>query len=572
MMNRMTRGVAVCLTALMFSACEAPNWEDPAYVSKQMTEGDSAQQSLAMERLSQLTEEKQRETIPALVALYLKGGGSQKAAMQVLVQLRDVRAKDAYLEEVKTNQTGYAASAAAALGELKVEEAIDPMLEVLAKSDNNDTKLGVIQALAFMPSPKLVGPLVEILKLDVDNSPIAMHAYACEVLGAIALAHPDAITDEVVKILTLAMFYGNNLGQTVDRECGLAVQRTGDKAGAELVKIFKGERQDIQSLMMKYDSPKSPFPQNHPKLIAAKRLASLRIADGVQPMIDDLMGVKAAPKTVAGNAAVNWRIKEGQSTSEILYALGDLGDAKAVPALTEVVSNKIAERWDDITDGMVELQLRQDAASALNRIGDRSALPALLKEAKEGVVIDFERRAAMLEKGGTPVKQIERYQFNWMVGAEYAYLATSAQKGEFEKLVADTTKKYPDLGAKMGEYVVAFDTFAECDGKGSDAEKASCYGGKINDANAIVRSKAAWELSRLPGPEVAAEIVKVLDTSNLDAREILTFALYRNPTKDAVTKISEIIKKEEANRAVEYKLDHFRLELLSSWLRAKGLG
>jgi len=569
-MKKVAFGVSICLAAMLAQGCEAPNWDDPTYVSKQLREGDSAQQSLALERVSLLSEDKQRETIPALVDLYKRGGMSQKASMQFLVQLRDERAKEAYLEEVKTNSTGYAAAAAGALGELKVEEAIEPMLEVLAKTDKNDTKLGILQAFVFMPSPKLVGPLTEILKLDVDNSPIALHSYSCDVLGEIALAHPDAMTDDIVKQLTLAMFYGNNAGQTVDRECGLAVQKLGPKAVPELISIFKLEREDVQNLMLKYDTASAPFPQNHPKLIAAKRLASLRAKEAAPVLIADLAGKKAAPSTVSGQQAVNWRLKEGQSTSEIIYALGDIGDPSAGPVLKEILNNKIAERWDDITDGMIELQLRQDAASALNRLGDRSALPDLLKEAKDGVVIDFERRAAMLEQRGQAVKEIERYQFNWMVGAEYAFLATGAEKATFEKLIEDTKKKYPDLAAKMGEYLVAFDLQAECSAKGDEGEQAKCYAAKVTDDNTIIRSKAAWELSRLKGDAARAALIEAIGTSHLDTRETVTFGMYRNPGKELLPRLAELIKEQTGANAIERRLDRFRLELLDGWLKSHG--
>lgn len=569
-MKRKIIGASICLAAIAFSGCEAPNWEDPAYVSKQLTEGDSAQQALAMERISQMPEDKQKEMTLALAAVYMQGGGSQKDAMQYLVQFRDARAKDAYLAELKSNSAGYAAAAATALGELKLEETIAPMLEVLASTDKNDTKLGIVQAFAFMPSPQLVAPLTELLKLDVDNNPIALHSYSCDVIGEIALAHPDAITDEVVKQVTLAMFYGNRAGQTVDRECGLAVQKMGSKATPELLKIFRLEREDVQALMMKYDSTDSPFPQNHPKLIASKRLASLHAKEAAEPMIADLKGVKEAPKTLAGQQAVNWRLKEGQTTSEIMYALGDIGDPAAVEALSDVVTNKIAENWDDITDGLIELQLRQDAASALNRIGDRKALAPLLEMAEKGVVLDFERRAAMLEKGGNPVKEIERYQFNWMVAAEYAYLATSAEKPAFEKLVETTKGKYPELGAKMGSYLVAFDVHAECSAKGDEAAQAKCYGSKVNDENEIIRAKAAWELSRLSGDAARAELVTALGTTHLNTREILTFAGYRNPGKELVGKLDELIKAHEGANAVEKRLDSLRLQLLRGWLLANG--
>jgi HEAT repeat protein len=557
---------AVTATSLLVG-CEQPKWDDGAYISKMLAEGDAAKQSLALSKLSELSPEKQLDAVPGLVAAYKKGGAVQKDAMQVLVQLRDERAKEAYVEELKTNASNYASASAAALGELNAIDSLDTMVEVLKTTDDVDVKSGIIQAFKYMPEAKLVGPLVEILKLDVDSNPILLHAHACDALAEVAIAHPDAINEDAVKQVTLAVFFANNTNQSVDKECGLTIQALGAKAVPELIKIYKGERADVQSLMLKYDTPNAPSTQNHPKLIAAKRLAALRDKSAVDVLIADLSSVKAAPKELQGQSAVNWRVKEGQVTSETIYALGDIGDPKAKDILVQVLNNDLADEWDDITDGMVELQLRQDAAATLNRLGDRSALPALLKMAENGVVNDFEKRAAILEKQGGAVKEIERYQFNWVVGAEYAQLATAEGRTDWDKVVSNTTAKYPDLAKKMAEYNVMFDLAKECTEKGAPAEQATCLKAKLTDPSPLVRNKAAWELIRLPAEVAGPVLLEALPTEFLDTREIISFGIYRNPTKDSLAKVEEVLAKEANNSQMPYRLDHLRLNYLRAWLK-----
>lgn len=567
-MNTLKNIAFVTITATAFlTGCEVPAWEDPAYISKKLAEGDAASQSMALDRLSQLPMEKQKEAVPGLVAAYKQGGAVQKDAMQALVQLRDERAKEAYLEELKSNATNYASAAATALGELKATDTLDAMIEVLKSTDDVDLKSGIIQAFKYMPESKLVGPLVEVLKLDVDSNPIMLHAYACETFVDVVTAHPEAVTEEAIKQVTLAVFFANNMNQNVDMECGLAIQALGPKGIPELIKIYKGQREDVQSLMLKYETPTSGITQNHPKLIAAKRLASLRAKEAVPTFIEDLSSVKEAPKTVQGMTAVNWRVKEGQVTSETIYALGDIGDVSGKDVLSDVLLNNIADKWDDITDGLIELQLRQDAASALNHLGDRSALPVMLKMASEGVVNDLEKRAALLEKGGQPVKEIERYQFNWMVASEYAQLATAAQRSAWDEMVTNTAKKYPELAKKMSEFTPMFEIAKECGGKTTPAEQAECYDGKIKDPNPVIRNKAAWELGRLPADVAGPALVKALPTDFLDTREILTAGIYRNPTKEAVKAVDTLIEKEANNSQMPYKLDRLRLNLLRVWLK-----
>jgi len=118
---------AVTATSLLVG-CEQPKWDDGAYISKVLAEGDAAKQSLALSKLSELSPEKQLDAVPGLVAAYKKGGAVQKDAMQVLVQLRDERAKEAYIEELKTNASNYASASATALGDLNAIDSIDMLM------------------------------------------------------------------------------------------------------------------------------------------------------------------------------------------------------------------------------------------------------------------------------------------------------------------------------------------------------------------------------------------------------------------------------------------------------------
>ncbi len=571
MLNRFARNTVLAGAALALvlgTGCEEPNWEDPAYISKQLSEGDALSKRQAIEALGRLPAEKQTEAVPGLIAVYKAAGPNQKDAMGMLVQLRDERAKDVYLEELKTNVAGFSGAAGAALGEIKATDAIPAMLELLKTTDSPDAKIGIIQSFKFMPDKQLVAPLADILKLDPDNHPIALHAYSCEVLGEIALAVPDAIDDAALQQLTLSMFYANNKNQNVAGECGLAVQQVGPRATPELIKILKGEREDVTKLMLKYDTPQSPFPANHPKIMATQRLASLRAKEAQPIFMADLEKVKEAPKSLAGNAAVNWRVKEGQLTSEEIYALGDLGDPASSELLQKVLKNdsSIQKNWDDITDGMVELQLRQDSASALNRLGDRAALPALLDMAENGVVIDFEKRAAILEGKGAPVKELERYQFNWIVAQEYANLAQGKDLEAYRAMVKRVSEKYKELGTKLGSFVPMIEVAAECEKAGDDAAKGKCFAGKLKDPKPEIRAKAAWELSRLPAAVSGPILIENLGTDFLDTREIITFGLYRAPSKEGAAAIQALLEKEVSKTTVPYKLDHRRLRLLHAYM------
>jgi HEAT repeat protein len=552
--------------AMLVTGCEQADWTNPEYVNKQLLEGDPATRKIAFQNIGELGDEKRAKLVPGLIKVYEDAGANQKDAMQLLVQMRTPEAKDVYLAELKSDATGYAGAAAGALGEIDARDSIPAMLEVLNSTDKADVKVSIVTAFSYMPDKSLVGPLVKVLELDVDNNPIAMHSFACDVLKKIAFDDPSAIDDAATKQITLAMFYANQTNQTLDKDCGKTVQALGDKAVPHLLAAFKQERDDITTLLMKYDTPDAPFPANHAKLIATQRLASMRADEAVEPIMADLNSTKEAPKTVAGMKAVNWRMREGQVTSEELYALGDIAkDGRQI--LEDVVAGKkVNEEWDDITDGLVELQLRQDAAFSLVRYGDREALPTLLEAAEKAVVNDLEKRAAMLEANKQPIKDLERYQINWMMAHAYADLATADKKPDFVKLVETYKKDYPEVGKKMEEFLVKFDVAAECSTKGDAKAQGTCYAGKLSDPNKLVREKAAWEIVRLPADVAGPILVENLGIENLDTREILTFGLYRAPSKEATAKIEKILE-DEANKGQSHALDHYRLELAHAWLK-----
>lgn len=561
--------VGAAAAIFLGSACESPDWENPEYVKKKVLDTDPVTQRTAIERLSQLPEDKQKEVVPALVQVYQSKGPNQKDAMQLLVQLRDASAKDAYLNELETNETGYAGASAEALGEANAKDAVPKMLEILAKTDKNDVKVGIIQAFGHMPTPEMVPPLVEVLKLDVDSNPIQLHAYACEVLGNLAMENKEAITEDALKQITLAVFFGNMAGQSLDLECGLAIQKIGAPAIPPLLAIFKGEREDVQKLMMKYDTGEASFPQNAPKLIAAKRLTSLRAQEAVEPFKAFIDQPKQAPKEVTGMKANQWRLKEAQVTSEAIMGLGDLGATGTTQVLQDIVKGQyVNDEWADMNvEWSIELQLRQDSAFSLNRMPHRESVPLLLEVADTGVIGDLEKRSVMLEKGGNPPKQEERYQFNWMILRTAAMLSDGSDVDKFEALVQKTSQKYADLGKKMGEFLPVVRLAAECAAKGDAAAQAGCYAAKLADNRPEIREKAAWELGRLPDNAGSKAIIDNLGTEFLDTREILTFNLYRMPSKEALAKVDEILEKEKSKGGPDYRLDRYRLQLLRAFLR-----
>src|SRR5690606_28807088 len=102
-----------------------------------------------------------------------------------------------------------------------------------------------------------------------------------------------------------------------------------------------------------------------------------------------------------------------------ILGLGDLRVTDARVLLEDVLQGKKNADWEPIRDYAVEAQLRQDAARALNLIGDRAAAPTLLAVAKTGKIEDLEKLAEATAKQGQPMADLERYTLNYTVAQAY---------------------------------------------------------------------------------------------------------------------------------------------------------
>ena len=562
-----SRPLRACLpliltASLALAACEQPKWDDPAYVSQQLLSADATVRKVAMGKIGALSEDQKKALLPALVKVYLEKDLNQKEVMSLLVRLRDPAAKDAYLEEVKTNATGFAGVAAEALGDAKAKEAIGDMIKLLETTDDNEIKQGLLRGMAAMPDPQMVPALVKVLQLDADNNPIALHSYSCDILGEIAQDSPQSLDQAAIKELARGVFLSNTTRQDVSKECGLAVQRLGTPAVAEFIKILRGEREDIKLLMSTYK-----FPINRSSGVAATRLTGLRAKEAVAPFIEALSVADISiPSTITSREdKLGWVTTQVQVFHEIILGLGDLGAPEARELLTKILLGEKNKDYSALLDYTTETQLRQDAAEALNRIGDRSAAPALLKAAKDGVIVDLEKIVKAQEAKGQAVPAVERYSFNIISTRAYINLAGADAEAGLKTLI--DAAKNEELKKEYQSYAPVLAAFKECDAKGDPKAKAACYSAKLKDQNALVREKAVYEISRLPSDAAAPVLLENLGTSFMDTRELIIWALYRHPTKDAVAKVEEQIKKDEGQRDRATRMAAYLQTLLLAWLK-----
>lgn len=539
-------------------ACEEPDWTNVEYVTAKLQSEDPIERQVALSKIVDMPKDEQAKYKDLLIKMYVDKRGDRTSIINILIPMRDAAAKDAYVTEMETNDGGKASAAADALGTLKAKDAIPKMIATLEATDDTATKQGIMRGFAQMPDKQMVQALTRVLALDADNNPIALHAYACEILGTIAEQDPSAISEPTRQAMVRGIFLSNMKKQNVAKECGLAVQKVGAAAIPDLIKVFRGERQDIVRLMLTYD-----LPINFAKGVATNSLTGLQAPEAPALFSEEIAKAKEIPKLLKGNAAVSWAQTEGRAHSEMLRGLGDLGDPKALDVLGKVLMGEKNKELASIMDFAIETQLRQDAATAIRSIGDRSASAVLLKAAQTAVINDLEK----LAKQNPTMAPGRRFTFQLTTARAYANLAGADGMDGLKKLSEGSKSKF--FRAYMASLSVMPQLYAECNGKGADAEKAKCYVEKLKDKNDMIREKAAFELRRLPSAAAAPALAGALSIPFLDTREFLEVGIYRHPSKEAIAAIDKLLEDESGLTDVQHKVDHHRLKLLRAWLKHK---
>ena len=566
--QRASTAAVVIAAAATLGACEQPRWNDPNYISQQLEQGDPNVRKVALGHLDKLEDEDKKKVVPSLTKVYLEKGPNQEEIINVLVMLRDPAAKDAYIEEVKTDAGGKAGPAAEALGEAGAPEAIPAMIKLLEETDDPDVKLGILRGFSHMPDAQMVGPLVEILKLDADNNPIGMHAYACEILGEIAQDKPESLDDGARQTLVRSIFTSNNKKQNVANECGMAVQQLGAPAIPYLVKIYEGQDEAIRKKMMAYE-----LAPNYPEGVAAVRLTVLQARQEAPPLfVADITEKKELPKSAQGSrdSAIAWLSAEGQKVSEEILALGDLKHAEARDTLVEAMTGEYDDEWEELKNAaglLLLVQLRQNAAASLNRLDDRSVAPRLLEAAQ-----DFESFKALVDNALAVAKHNKTdppapatlYSYNVTLAQNYTYLADASGKEAYVEWVEGVEPE--GLVAELKKNLPAFDAHAECGAKGDPKAQAKCWGEKIGAEQPVVRHKAVYELARLPSEAAAPVLAANVSTEKLGTRELVSAALYHHPSQAALNNVDEVLKNEGERSGQGHKLSRRRLKLLRAWL------
>lgn len=554
--------------------CGPTRWNDAARIAEHLRSENATDRKFALQRLDAyagcFSESEIREEIaPLLVELYEGDEGLRSLAMEQLVALRTEGAEEAYLEEYRTDATGHRYDALASLAALEVRSIVPELVEEYRSAEDQGRKLRLLDAFADVPDPRMVDALTDTLELDVDDHSIFLHERSCRVLGLIGRDHPDALDRSDRRALVRALYLSNRRGQKTRRPCSLAVQRVGAPAVPALIDVLNGEHEGVRRLLARYAEDSRDYPPNRAQPLAVRRLTTLRSSRAAELFAKRLTDEVSQPKELPKRLVLPWRIYEARTLEQMIEGLGRLGGDGARDLLERALRGDFNDAWSVVQNSRVEFQLRSRAARALVALGDRSAVEVLVEMARDGTIELLERRAEALEKAErlSPMDPLSRHRFQIACARAAAMLGTGDDLDAFRDLAAayeggDTEP----VRKKLESFLPALEAAEECESRPSDAETAACWSEKLTADAAVVRRKAARELSRLP-PEVSGpRVVEHLSTPDLRARATLVEALYDHPRREAIQTIDDMVADAPSEPPRDEKKSLHRLRLLRAWL------
>lgn len=385
--------------------------------------------------------------IPALMAMVTvdPGGGQDEAT----------RAK------IKTNER-----AINALSDLKAKEAADLVLQVHQKARDLPVRMATMRAMGVIRDPKFGPVMIEGLEQD-DN--MFTKKIAAEMVG-------DLHTVSAVPALILALYVQKG-GTSVYPQAAFSLFQIGEPAIAPLIATLEGKNEKVE------------------KLAQEKTFVEGAIAIKAIEVLGDLAAKQAEPQILAA-----WNVKNEDTRPfvrrAIALAAGRMGSSKSVAHLSAALDEPSGE-------------LRAFYTEALNELSDRTALPALLKASKTGVI--------------DSAKKVSFVAYTRLGDGRELAAATAMAKGT------------ADFQPELARLVAA----KEC------AATVACWVGKLKDKDAKVRDRAAYELGRLGDKSAAAPLLAAIKDSNLETRYAIIWALRKVGSKDQVDALKAISASEK---------------------------
>lgn len=420
-----------------------------------------------------------------------------KSVVPALLEAIDVAAGSSSDPRDK-NTNGTNEAIAEALGDLKDPSSCGRLVDLMHKSRHDYTVLKSIRSIGQVGCKDAVG---DVAKLALTHDNKFMRKNAVEALGDIGdISAADAL---------IQMMFVEYQGVSFYREASFALFKIGPQVADKLLATMEGKNEDVKQ----YFQQKGGLMNTATKAKCGFVLGDLRDERAIDPLIE---AFKSSTQP------------DNQDPVLLIYSAAPLGLLKAKKAVPVLASQML-----DL-DG----SKREPIMRSLNQIGDRSVVSDMITKGmsqayfvdecvKQGLA-DKEACAGDLSSLTTAIKPAADHASN-LGGAEHY----DAYKAAVDATEVKVVKDY------LAERLKRLDAARECK---SDLD---CWTKKAQDADPIVREKAAWELGRVEKLSSAAPaLAKLIGDDDLFVRSAAIFSAWNALDKKAVPEIEKRLEDE----------------------------
>lgn len=373
------------------------------------------------------------------------------------------------------------------LGEIRAGSSVDALIRLAKESKDAYVRVAAVNALGAIGDTKAVDVLMEVATNESEETYV--NKKAVQALGD--LGDPRAVP------AINKMLFHERRGVSFYPEASFAAYQIGPNAAEPLLTVLAGKDEALNTWADKHNVKREAL-----YIKAAEILGDLGERRAIPQLISYLSYhpagldpdlVDALALLVRRNAAV---------------ALGKMRATEAIPALSAAAAKE------------AEGNIRATYAEALVSIGDRRALPALVRCALDGDPMDTtiharkgcyialsklgdEKTLAQWEKWEKEEPQLSIR--SCMSKLEYTPSGKKAAEEHCAKLADEVVKVVKENKPRLAVY-------GEC------RDNVDCWIGKLKDGDKLVRERAAIELGRLGDPRAIGPLMAALRDNELEPR------------------------------------------------------
>jgi HEAT repeat protein len=355
---------------------------------------------------------------------------------------------------------------AQALGGIHDPRSVPALLKLLRSKDDY-VRIDAIQALAALRAPEAVAPLME-LALDDASSP-QVNRRAVAALGDIG--DPKAVP------VLLKALYKQRGNQNFASEASFALYQVGKPAVQALVRVVQGEDAELSGWARRQDVDGTVL------MVQATDV----LKDFADPVAEPALLKKLAFQNP--DARMQWYGR--------MFAANGLGRLRDQPAASPLIAMVVEEN---------EPIPRAEYARALVLIGNREALPALLKAAGKGT---WNARQFAVVAVAMLGDDREKAAFDRLAAAEPALAASECKQYGCATPASEVAQQRAKVFAVFR---------APLEAAGTCKQDVACWTSKLKDAAAPVRQRAALEIGRSGHGELAPTLAQAVDEPDAETR------------------------------------------------------